>query len=892
MYRLWAARLSLVLLGFVLRPYVDIRDSFALPNTDAVHLRHVVSAASPLPTAPSVVVAGAAAPSPHAVASSAAVGVPARPPLSGHRRNLVVLSVGACAGGALPEFVDALLQSPTRTYDTAVLDWTDSGIPGCNASAADVSVRLPGSFKFDAVHTLLTTLHPELLSEHEFVGFFDSDVSFESPSDVDRLFSLTAQLGVSVSQASVGEASLTAHAVPRHSPTTLEHGAVGRRVYFVECMAPVLARGALEAVLPRFRGATHGWGIDFLWSWPAVRDSGYRAAVFDALQMSHVVPVSNSGPLYSRIGGTGVALRELGHLAARELNVTVGQAWRVMNGLFRGLDPPVTELLYVGASEATARLSLGVSALLPPLPFVTSSGVPVFLDAFLSARVRGGRDPPECVSLVVRRNPLSAAPLHRQLNVLRIRVEAALAGDGGVLADLELSRADKHAHSTDPCGATCDDYHLDLTLVYCAPLLRGLDGVAGSAALPVRVSYAAVPAGLVCGTCGAEAEESRQLFLPLPRPPPALPVPPAERVAVMTMLRPHPELLVPWVGHYRSLGVGRFYLYYNAPVTAGDVRVSRDDSAAVFDIAPELAPISALLASPDITLIAWPLPFHDEWDRQNAQRPALASAFQRFSVHHEWMLFPDVDEYLLAAPIFDVKEPQIAAAGAAGAFAAAGAPDAAGAPAVIGRPGHAPAVAGRKGRAPAVASRPSIASAVAGATAASRGPLSVLVRAPRGLRSVQLSLPLVPRPLYSTPLPTLYALLSLPQMRECGSVAFSPHFAFLTCVGKRGASRDNITSLRCCDVGVYLGTEGGTGFRGRRSKMAVRSTSSIGFSEVHYAAPPNQTEAECLLPGHFLHFGNLDSSDDTLHGHESLDLAGAKAMVAEGLRGAPAWGGC
>ena len=293
------------------------------------------------------------------------------------RRHVVVVSVGGCAGGLLPVFVDAYLRSPTRTYSTVVVDWTEAGRPGCDASAADVSVRLPGAFKYDSLYTLFTALHPELVSQHDYFALCDEDMGFRSPTDVDRLLHFASAGGFAIAQASLSRSSVYSHSVVLHVPEVVKRGAVGRRTQYVEIAMPVFSRDELLRWLPLFRGTNTGWCLDVTWSLAALRNDTTRFAVFDAVQVDHTRPMSSDGPLYRRVGGLQRAVDDLyACVAATEGVPHYSDVKPLVDGVRKGFDPPLS-LVYLPELDATEPPRL--PALLPVRIFLIARNEGVLL---------------------------------------------------------------------------------------------------------------------------------------------------------------------------------------------------------------------------------------------------------------------------------------------------------------------------------------------------------------------------------------------------------------------------------------------------------------------------------------------------------------------------------
>ena len=114
-------------------------------------------------------------------------------------------------------------------------------------------------------------------------------------------------------------------------------------------------------------------------------------------------------------------------------------------------------------------------------------------------------------------------------------------------------------------------------------------------------------------------------------------------VALATMFRGDADFLLSWTEHYRSLGVDKFYLYFNGPIYIDAGRTT---------VHPELTATGMLevLAQPDVQLVDWTPPFFDAWDIRFGQAPAMQSSWNRFRAQHQWMLYFDMDEYLLLPP--------------------------------------------------------------------------------------------------------------------------------------------------------------------------------------------------------------------------------------------------
>lgn len=117
-------------------------------------------------------------------------------------------------------------------------------------------------------------------------------------------------------------------------------------------------------------------------------------------------------------------------------------------------------------------------------------------------------------------------------------------------------------------------------------------------------------------------------------------------LAIMTLLSERDIHIAPaWIDHWRALGASQFYLYWN-----GDPTRLRSAAAIVT--------LTAVAGQPDVTLIAWPLPYRTrtppsvtpKTERHCAQTVAISHALSRFGHCHDWLAHMDLDEWLLPGP--------------------------------------------------------------------------------------------------------------------------------------------------------------------------------------------------------------------------------------------------
>ncbi|NAZ81460.1 hypothetical protein GTR02_06480 [Kineococcus sp. R8] len=173
-----------------------------------------------------------------------------------------------------------------RTFDLVVDYYGDT--PGRWDGTAEHVVENKGS-KWVGLHTLLTR-EPGLLDGYEAVWFPDDDLATDAAT-ISEMFALHTHLGLGLSQP-----SLTTDSYFTHLMTLTHPGFSVRWTTFVEVMAPLFSRAALDACLPTFAESRSGYGLDLVWQ-GILPGLGLESAVMDCLAVRHTRPLG-SGSLY------------------------------------------------------------------------------------------------------------------------------------------------------------------------------------------------------------------------------------------------------------------------------------------------------------------------------------------------------------------------------------------------------------------------------------------------------------------------------------------------------------------------------------------------------------------------------------------------------------------
>lgn len=186
-------------------------------------------------------------------------------------------------------------------------------------------LQRPRTYKWPGVYNLLTSpTGVALLAVYDVFVISDDDVDFHAQSYAPRAFAprcgsdapseqrtqqhsmyelaCTCVLSEGyICQPALSRASAHNFGITRVPEDGGDLPGMLRLSRFVEQMTPVFSREALMMMLPYFKGLTHAWGIDALWSDLGERLSR-RVGIVDSIQIDHMRKSGISG-LYKRVGG-------------------------------------------------------------------------------------------------------------------------------------------------------------------------------------------------------------------------------------------------------------------------------------------------------------------------------------------------------------------------------------------------------------------------------------------------------------------------------------------------------------------------------------------------------------------------------------------------------------
>lgn len=198
------------------------------------------------------------------------------------RNNLVIVRAGDAS------LHPGWITDPNREFDLFVSYYGNE--PDRYRSDADLYEMRPGP-KWPSLAALLRE-QPELVDRYRAFWLPDDDL-LASSRTIDRMFALFRGFGLALAQPALSRDSYVSwpHLLVRPE-------LVLRYVSFVEIMAPVFDREALEACVGTFGESPSGWGLDWIWPTLLGRDRLDAIAVIDATPVKHTRPLG--GELYQK----------------------------------------------------------------------------------------------------------------------------------------------------------------------------------------------------------------------------------------------------------------------------------------------------------------------------------------------------------------------------------------------------------------------------------------------------------------------------------------------------------------------------------------------------------------------------------------------------------------
>jgi hypothetical protein len=196
---------------------------------------------------------------------------------STEKRNLVI-----CRAGPHSLHRRWMGDPASRTYDV----WLDAYDDGARWESDPVRYSTDSNTtKWPRIRRLLKD-RSAAVARYEAVWCPDDDLDFDSYT-AERLFARFRALRLDLAQPSLTKGSFFSFY------TTLRHRTfVARFTNYVEVMAPMFSRRALEICSPTFDRSVAGWGLDMIWP-SLLGNPRDKVAVIDAVSVTHTRQVAS-----------------------------------------------------------------------------------------------------------------------------------------------------------------------------------------------------------------------------------------------------------------------------------------------------------------------------------------------------------------------------------------------------------------------------------------------------------------------------------------------------------------------------------------------------------------------------------------------------------------------
>jgi len=202
-----------------------------------------------------------------------------------------------------------LLNSDLKNWDLILLFYDEDSYK----KVEDLKIRsyfYPGG-KWEAYYNFFRD-YPEILNDYDFFWFVDDDVSLES-NQINKMFQSMNDYDLDIAQPAMSLDSYFSYLITIQCETFKI-----RFSNFVEVMAPCLKKSLLKDMLPFFKDAFTGMGLDSIWTYKSRKEPN-KMAILDEVVMTHTRPVG--GPLHQKLKEKNKSFREEISLNIKKLGI-------------------------------------------------------------------------------------------------------------------------------------------------------------------------------------------------------------------------------------------------------------------------------------------------------------------------------------------------------------------------------------------------------------------------------------------------------------------------------------------------------------------------------------------------------------------------------------------
>ena len=191
-----------------------------------------------------------------------------------------------------------LINSDSKSWDLILLYYDEDSFRRTQSQEGK-SYFYPGG-KWEAYYNFFRD-YPEVLNDYDFFWFADDDISIQGKA-INKMFQSMNDYDLDIAQPAMSLDSYFSYLV------TIQCEFLKIRFSnFVEVMAPCLRKSVVKDMLPFFKDAFTGMGLDSIWT-HKTRKEPNKIAILDEVVMNHTRPVG--GPLHQKLKEKNITFEE------------------------------------------------------------------------------------------------------------------------------------------------------------------------------------------------------------------------------------------------------------------------------------------------------------------------------------------------------------------------------------------------------------------------------------------------------------------------------------------------------------------------------------------------------------------------------------------------------
>lgn len=185
-----------------------------------------------------------------------------------------------------------------KNWDLILLFYDENSFKRCQIREGK-SFYYPGG-KWEAYYNFFRD-YPDVLNNYDYFWFADDDISLQG-NEINKMFQRMNDYDLDIAQPAMSLESYFSYII------TIQCDFLKIRFSnFVEVMAPCLRKSLVKDMLPFFKDAFSGMGLDSVWTYKTRKEPN-KIAILDEVVMTHTRPVG--GPLHQKLKEKNITFKE------------------------------------------------------------------------------------------------------------------------------------------------------------------------------------------------------------------------------------------------------------------------------------------------------------------------------------------------------------------------------------------------------------------------------------------------------------------------------------------------------------------------------------------------------------------------------------------------------